>query len=67
MIAALSLVVPLLAAAAKKSNGSSAYLIIIVIGAGFYFLIYRPQQRKAKLAKEQVKQVQNQAKQTKTD
>ncbi len=55
MIAALSLVAPLLAAAAKKSNGSSAYLIIIVIGAGFYFLIYRPQQRKAKLAKEQVK------------
>jgi preprotein translocase subunit YajC len=54
MIAALSLVVPLFAAA-KKSNGSSAYLIIIVIGAGFYFLIYRPQQRKAKLAKEQTK------------
>jgi preprotein translocase subunit YajC len=55
MIAALSLVAPLLAAAKPKSNGSSAYLIIIVIGAGFYFLIYRPQQRKAKLAKEQVK------------
>ncbi len=55
MIAALSLVAPLLAASKPKSNGSSAYLIIIVIGAGFYFLIYRPQQRKAKLAKEQVK------------
>jgi preprotein translocase subunit YajC len=56
MIAALSLVATLATTTAKpKSNGSSAYLIIIVIGAGFYFLIYRPQQRKAKLAKEQVK------------
>jgi preprotein translocase subunit YajC len=28
-------------------------LIFVVIGAGFYFLIYRPQQRKAKALREQ--------------
>jgi preprotein translocase subunit YajC len=53
MTAALAL--PIAAAAAKKSSGSPALLIFVLIAAGFYFLIYRPQQRKAKLAKEAVK------------
>ncbi len=53
MIAALAL--PMAAAAAKKSSGSPALLIFVLIAAGFYFLIYRPQQRKAKLAKEATK------------
>jgi preprotein translocase subunit YajC len=43
---------PLVGAAAKQTNSSSIYLIFIVIGAGFYFLIYRPQQRKAKALRE---------------
>ena len=30
-------------------------MIFVVIAAGFYFLIYRPQQRKAKAAREQTK------------
>ena len=42
-------------AAAKKSSGSPALLILVVIAAGFYFLIYRPQQRKAKVLREQTK------------
>jgi|ERR1700722_9000944 len=55
MTAALALATPLLAAAAKpKSSGSPALLIFVVIAAGFYFLIYRPQQRKAKAARAQV-------------
>jgi preprotein translocase subunit YajC len=44
---------PLLGATSKSSSGSSIYLIFIIIGAGFYFLIYRPQQRKAKALREQ--------------
>jgi preprotein translocase subunit YajC len=56
MTAALALATPLLAAAAKpKSSGSPVLLIFVVVAAGFYFLIYRPQQRKAKLAREQTK------------
>lgn len=53
---ALDMGVLLTGAAAKKSTGaSSAWLIFVVIGAGFYFLIYRPQQRKAKALREQSK------------
>jgi len=51
-----ALVFPILVAAAKpKSSGSPALLIFVVIAAGFYFLIYRPQQRKAKAVREQTK------------
>ncbi len=51
-----ALVLPILAAAAaKKSSGSPALLIFVLIAAGFYFLIYRPQQRKAKAVREQTK------------
>ena len=51
-----ALVLPTLAAAAaKKSSGSPALLIFVLIAAGFYFLIYRPQQRKAKAVREQTK------------
>ncbi len=39
------------AAAAKKQSGIPSIMIFVVIGAAFYFLIYRPQQRKQKLAK----------------
>jgi preprotein translocase subunit YajC len=53
MMAALALVEPFFGAAAKQTNDSSIYLIFIVIGAGFYFLIYRPQQRKAKALRSQ--------------
>ncbi len=50
---AMDLAVPLVGAAAKKPAAtSSAWLIFVVIGAGFYFLIYRPQQRKAKALRE---------------
>ena len=42
--------------AKKPAATSSAWLIFVVIGAGFYFLIYRPQQRKAKAAREQSKE-----------
>jgi preprotein translocase subunit YajC len=56
MTAALGLVAPLLGAAAKKSSSTSPTLFIfIAIAAAFYFLIYRPQQRKAKLAREVTK------------
>ena len=34
------------AATTKSSSGSPAFLIIIVIGAAFYFLIWRPQQKR---------------------
>lgn len=56
MTGALTALSPLLAAAATKpkSSGSPILLIFIVIGAAFYFLIYRPQQRKAKALREQV-------------
>jgi preprotein translocase subunit YajC len=47
---------PLLGATAKKTTSSSPILLIfVVIAAGFYFLIYRPQQRKAKALREQTK------------
>jgi preprotein translocase subunit YajC len=48
--------VPLLGAAAKKTTGSNPTIfILLIIGVGFYFLIYRPQQRKAKAVREQGK------------
>jgi len=37
--------------AAKKQSGVPSIMIFVVIGAAFYFLIYRPQQRKQKAAK----------------
>ena len=44
---------PLLAAASKpQSSGSSFIYILLIVGVGFYFLIYRPQQRKAKAVRE---------------
>ncbi len=46
-------VAPLVAAAAKTTNGNPIFLILIAVGAAFYFLIYRPQQRKAKAARAQ--------------
>jgi preprotein translocase subunit YajC len=50
MTADLALVAPLLGA---KSSGSSTILIIYAaIAAAFYFLFYRPRQRKAKAARE---------------
>jgi preprotein translocase subunit YajC len=39
------------AATGKSSNGSSTLLVFVVIGAGFYFLIYRPQQKKQRATK----------------
>jgi preprotein translocase subunit YajC len=55
MMAALALLTPLIGAAAKKtSSGSPVLLIFVAIAAAFYFLIYRPQQRKAKAAREHV-------------
>jgi preprotein translocase subunit YajC len=54
MMDALTWASPLLGATSKStSSSSSIYLIFIVIGAAFYFLIYRPQQRKAKALREQ--------------
>ncbi len=53
---ALDVAVPLLGAAAKKTTGSNPTIfILLIIGVGFYFLIYRPQQRKAKAVREQGK------------
>ncbi len=46
-------VASLLGATKSSSNGSSTLLIFAVIGAAFYFLIYRPQQRKQKAARAQ--------------
>jgi preprotein translocase subunit YajC len=46
----------MLAASSSKSSSSSAnptLLIFVAIAAAFYFFIYRPQQRKAKAAREQ--------------
>jgi len=46
----------LIGAAAPKKSGSSLFLpIIVAIGAAFYFLIYRPQQRKQKAAQSQAR------------
>jgi preprotein translocase subunit YajC len=53
MTAASGAVGPLVGAAAKSSSGPQTILIFALIGAAFYFLIYRPQQRKAKAAREQ--------------
>ena len=50
---ALTLVAPIFEATAKKQGGSPVLLIFVAIAAAFYFLIYRPQQRKAKAAREQ--------------
>lgn len=53
---ALEVAVPLLAAAAKKTTSSNPTIfILLIIGVGFYFLIYRPQQRKARAGREQGK------------
>jgi preprotein translocase subunit YajC len=55
MTAALVLVAPLVGAAAKKSSGNASILFIYAaIAAAFYFLFYRPRQRKAKAARAQV-------------
>ena len=54
MTAGLASATALVAATSKSSSsGSPILLIFLVIGAGFYFLIYRPQQRKAKALREQ--------------
>jgi preprotein translocase subunit YajC len=45
--------IDLVAAAAKKSGTSPTIFIFLIIGAAFYFLIYRPQQRKQKAARAQ--------------
>ncbi len=55
MIAALSLVAAVAGRCHEEDQRKFGLSHHHVIGAGFYFLIYRPQQRKAKLAKEQVK------------
>ena len=52
MSAALGAVAPLVGAT-KSSGSPSSILIFVVIGAAFYFLIYRPQQRKQKAARAQ--------------
>jgi preprotein translocase subunit YajC len=55
-VTALDVAVPLLGAAAKKTTSSNPTIfILLIIGVGFYFLIYRPQQRKAKAVREQGK------------
>jgi preprotein translocase subunit YajC len=55
-VTALDVAVPLLGAAAKKTTGSNPTIfILLIIGVGFYFLIYRPQQRKAKAVRQQGK------------
>lgn len=43
----------LIGTTSKSSSGVPSILIFGVIGAAFYFLIYRPQQRKAKAARAQ--------------
>ena len=54
MMAALAMLAPLIGAAApKKTSGSPVFYIIIIVGVGFYFLIYRPQQKKAKALRDQ--------------
>ncbi len=42
--------------AKSSSSGSPVLLIFVAIAAAFYFFIYRPQQRKAKAAREQANQ-----------
>jgi preprotein translocase subunit YajC len=54
-VTALEVAVPLIGAAAKKTSGNPTIFILLIIGVGFYFLIYRPQQRKAKVVREQGK------------
>jgi len=34
------------------SSGSSILYVLLIVGVGFYFFIYRPQQRKAKAVRE---------------
>ncbi len=54
-MAVLALVAPLLGAAAKSSSGNASILLVYAaIAAAFYFLFYRPRQRKAKAARAQV-------------
>jgi preprotein translocase subunit YajC len=48
MTPALGTLGALLATTKSSSSGTSTLLVFVVIGAGFYFLIYRPQQRKQK-------------------
>jgi preprotein translocase subunit YajC len=58
MTAALTAVASLVAATSKPSSGggSAFFYILILVGVAFYFFIYRPQQRKAKAAREQANQ-----------
>jgi preprotein translocase subunit YajC len=53
MTAALTVVAPVFAAAAKSSSSGAFIYLLLIVGVGFYFLIYRPQQRKAKALREQ--------------
>jgi len=53
MTAALTVVAPVFAAAAKTSSSGAFIYLLLIVGVGFYFLIYRPQQRKAKALREQ--------------
>ncbi len=43
----------LIGAAAKSSSGIPIIYLFLLIAVGFYFLVYRPQQKKAKAAREQ--------------
>ena len=54
---ALDLAVPLLGRGGQEATSGSSPIIpiLLIIGVGFYFLIYRPQQRKAKAARDQGK------------
>ena len=53
MTAASAMIGPLIGAATKSSKSSfPTILIFAVIGGAFYFLIYRPQQKKQKAARE---------------
>src|ERR1039458_9329375 len=53
MTAALTVAAPVFAAAAKTSSSGAFIYLLLIVGVGFYFLIYRPQQRKAKALREQ--------------
>ena len=53
MTAALTVTAPVFAAAAKTSSSGAFIYLLLIVGVGFYFLIYRPQQRKAKALREQ--------------
>ena len=52
MTAAPAALGPLLVAATTQKGFNPSILIFVIIGAAFYFLIYRPQQRKQKAARE---------------